>query len=168
MATLTHEARDHAVEGRALVVKGLATLPYALLVEVECVKVPSNAGSHVGIELHHDVASRLTVDGHVEDDLRVRHSFCSKENKKKITLLRKKKKDWVLLSHMTPFWSFAFQHSQGLNKPTNFCFFSKPIPVSILFLLPNLENKVVFQWWVMIAIQPKGRVGSKGCKYQHL
>ncbi|KHN38601.1 Lysosomal Pro-X carboxypeptidase [Glycine soja] len=72
VATLTHEARDHAVEGRALVVKGLATLPYALLVEVECVKVPSNAGSHVGIELHHDVASRLTVDGHVEDDLRIR------------------------------------------------------------------------------------------------
>ena len=49
MATLTHEARDHAVEGRALVVKGLATLPYALLVDVECVKVPNNAGSHVGI-----------------------------------------------------------------------------------------------------------------------
>lgn len=82
VATLTHETRDHAVEGRALVVEGLAAPPYALLAGAKRAEVLGGAGSDVGVELHHDAASRLTADGHVEEDLRVRHSCCREEKRK--------------------------------------------------------------------------------------
>ena len=81
VAALAHEVRDHAVEGRAFVVEGLAAPPGALLAGAERAEVLGGAGSHVGIELHHDAAGRLTADGHVEEDLRVRHS-CREENRK--------------------------------------------------------------------------------------
>jgi hypothetical protein len=71
VSSLAHEPGDHPVEGRFLVVEWLAGAAGSLLTGAEGTEVLGRAGSGVGIELHHDPASRLVADLHVEENLRV-------------------------------------------------------------------------------------------------
>jgi len=71
VAPLAHEPGDHPVEGRFLVVEGLAGAAVALLTGAEGPEVLGRAGSGVGVELHHDPPNGLATDLHVEEDLRV-------------------------------------------------------------------------------------------------
>jgi len=64
------------VEGQALVMKGLAAPPYALLAGAKRPEVLGGVRSHIGVEPHHDATNRFPIDGHVEEDLRVRHNCC--------------------------------------------------------------------------------------------
>ena len=62
-AALAHELRDHAVEGGALVAE-------ALLASAEGAEVLGSLGHGVGEELHHHLASRLTANLDVKENLR--------------------------------------------------------------------------------------------------
>lgn len=79
VAALAHEVGDHAVEARSLVVERLAGAAVPLLAGAERAKVLRRLGHDVGEELHHDPSGRLAADGHVEENLRVRHLSLSRE-----------------------------------------------------------------------------------------
>ena len=49
----------------------LAETASALLASAKSPEVLDSARNHVDVELHDDTVSRLAVDGHVEEDLRV-------------------------------------------------------------------------------------------------
>ena len=70
--TLSHEASDHSVELRALVVKGLARLASSLLASAESAEVLGSDGS-VSVEVEGHSASGLSANGHVKEYLRVSH-----------------------------------------------------------------------------------------------
>lgn len=73
IASLTHEVRDHTVEGRSLVVKWLAAATGSLLAGAESAEVLGGSWSGVSEKLHHYAAGGGATDGHVEENLRVRH-----------------------------------------------------------------------------------------------
>jgi hypothetical protein len=66
VTTLSHEAVDHSVEVRALVVEGLARLADALLAGAESSEVLASDGG-LGVELEGDAASGGTVNGEIEE-----------------------------------------------------------------------------------------------------
>jgi len=74
VTALAHEVRDHTMEDRSLEVERLAAATDSLLTGAKGAEVLGGAGSDVGVELKHDPAGGLAADGHVEEDLRVRHS----------------------------------------------------------------------------------------------
>ena len=73
-ASLAHESGDYAVELRAFVVERLAAPAGSFLAGAECSEVLRRAWCGVGEELHEYSSGRLTADGHVEEDLGIRHS----------------------------------------------------------------------------------------------
>lgn len=75
VAALAHEVGDHAVEARSLVVERLAGAAFALLAGAERAEILRRLWDDIGVELHHDPSGRLAADGHVEENLRVRHCF---------------------------------------------------------------------------------------------
>lgn len=73
IAALAHEAGDHTVEARALVVEGLPATTGPLLAGAEGAKVLGGFGGGIGKEFHDDAAGRRSANGHVEENLRVGH-----------------------------------------------------------------------------------------------
>ena len=61
------------MEGRALVVQGLARATDALLASAESTEVLSRTGRGVSKELHHDAADGRATDGDIEEDAGVGH-----------------------------------------------------------------------------------------------
>jgi len=69
VASLAHEAGDDAMEGGALIAEPL--FPGA-----EGAEVLRRLRANVGVQRHHDPARSLTVQRHVEENLRLRHCCC--------------------------------------------------------------------------------------------
>ena len=68
VATLAHEAGDHAVEGAALEVQRLAELAHALLAGAEAAEVLGRARHYLGEKRHLDSAGRFAIERDVEED----------------------------------------------------------------------------------------------------
>lgn len=75
--TLAHEVGDYPVEGRALVVQGLAGAPDPLLAGAEAAEVLGGLRDDVREKLHDDPPRLGLADKDVEEDLRICHLLLS-------------------------------------------------------------------------------------------
>ncbi len=66
---LEHEARDDAVEFRALVVQRLSRFADAFFARAQRTEILRGLRDDVTIEAHHDAAGAFASDVHVEEDL---------------------------------------------------------------------------------------------------
>mmetsp|Transcript_40247 Transcript_40247/g.79370 ORF Transcript_40247/g.79370 Transcript_40247/m.79370 type:complete len:207 (-) Transcript_40247:124-744(-) len=69
VASLEHEVRDHAMEGASLISE-------SLLSRAEGAEVLGSLGAYGSVQLHDNSAGLLPADGHVEENLGVRHFLC--------------------------------------------------------------------------------------------
>ena len=75
ITSLEHELGDNSVENRVLEVQRLSTLSHSLLSSAKSSEVLGSLGDAIGVQFHDDSSSGLITDGHVEENLGVRHVF---------------------------------------------------------------------------------------------